>query len=100
MYQKSKLFLVFALHHSGSSAVAGVLHHMGIHMGDRLLKSNSSNPKGHFENYEFVMMNEKIISSIGAKWDNPPSRDKMIASTFQYLKLFQLWSGNLSLFMV
>ncbi|MFB5268409.1 sulfotransferase family protein [Paenibacillus enshidis] len=80
MYEISKLFLVFALHRSGSSAVAGVLYHMGIPMGDNLLGPNPTNPKGHFENLDFVALNDKILGSVGAAWDRPPSRDRIMAS--------------------
>ena len=80
--QKSKLFLVLSLHRSGSSATAGVLHHLGVNMGDKLLGADESNQKGHFENLEFQNMNEKILSFVGGKWSKPPSREKIISSDF------------------
>ncbi|MFZ7805669.1 hypothetical protein [Bacillus thuringiensis] len=43
---KSKLFLILALHRSGSSAVAGVLDLLGVDMGDNLLPATPANPKG------------------------------------------------------
>jgi hypothetical protein len=80
--KKSKLFLVLSLHRSGSSATAGVLYHLGVHMGDNLLDADYSNPKGHFENIDFLKINEKILDSVGAKWSTPPSREPVIASNF------------------
>lgn len=80
--QKSKLFLVLSLHRSGSSATAGVLHHLGVHMGDNLLDGDYSNPKGHFENLDFLKINEKILASVGAKWYAPPLRETIISSNF------------------
>jgi hypothetical protein len=79
---KSKLYLVLSLHRSGSSATAGVLHHLGVHMGDNLLDANYSNPKGHFENIDFLNINEKILDSVGAKWSTPPLRETIISSNF------------------
>lgn len=43
-------------------------------MGDSLLKPSSTNPKGYFENVDFVYLNDKILNSIGATWDNPPKK--------------------------
>jgi hypothetical protein len=80
--KKSKLFLVLSLHRSGSSATAGVLNHLGVHMGDHLLGADYSNPKGHFENTDFLKVNEKILGSVGARWSTPPSRETIISSNF------------------
>lgn len=44
-------------------------------MGDSLLKPSSTNPKGYFENVDFVYLNDKILNSIGATWDNPPKKE-------------------------
>lgn len=62
-----RCILVLGIHRSGSSAVAGVLHHLGVSMGPQLLGSHSSNPLGHFEDSEFVVLNEEIIGD----WKNP-----------------------------
>ncbi|HDR4601782.1 TPA: sulfotransferase family protein [Bacillus cereus] len=88
---KSKLFLILSSHRSGSSATAGILDVLGIHMGDSLLKPSSTNPKGYFENVDFVYLNDKILNSIGAAWDNPPKREELRCSielssdTFSFL---------------
>ena len=77
MEEKSKLFLVLCLHRSGSSATAGVMHNLGIHMGDKLLPASKHNPKGHFENLEFFQINQEILRSVNSSWNNPPSRMKI-----------------------
>lgn len=74
---KSKLFLILSSHRSGSSATAGILDVLGIHMGDSLLKPSSTNPKGYFENVDFVYLNDKILHTVGAAWDNPPKREEL-----------------------
>lgn len=63
---KSKLFLILSSHRSGSSATAGMLDVLGIHMGDSLLKPSSTNPKSYFENVDFVYLNDKILHTVGA----------------------------------
>ncbi|WP_242311830.1 sulfotransferase family protein [Bacillus cereus group sp. BfR-BA-01331] len=75
--QKSKLFLVLSLHRSGSSAVAGTLHFLGVDMGSDLLKASSTNPKGYFENIRFVNLNDIILQVFNATWKTPPSREIM-----------------------
>jgi hypothetical protein len=51
-------------------------------MGDNLLEADYSNPKGHFENLDFLKLNEKILASVGAKWYSPPLRETIISSNF------------------
>jgi hypothetical protein len=65
------------LHRSGSSATAGVMHLLGIHMGEKLLPATRNNPKGHFENANFVNLNQEVLRSIQSSWNNPPSREKI-----------------------
>ena len=61
---------VLGPHRSGTSAVAGVLHHLGIHMGDDLIGPGHGNPKGHFEDREFVELHDRIIGD----WKKPALR--------------------------
>lgn len=44
---------VLGAYGSGSSAVAGILHHLGVMMGEALIPPTFANPKGHFEDAEF-----------------------------------------------
>lgn len=71
MNKKSKLFLVLCLHRSGSSATAGTLSQIGIHMGDNLIGAIKGNSKGHFENKDFVKLNNKLLNDAGGSWKNP-----------------------------
>lgn len=68
---KSKLFFVLGLHRSGSSATAGVLHHLGANMGDDLLPPSLCNIRGFFENVHFVNLNDEILRTAGGSWDSP-----------------------------
>ena len=72
--------MVLGIHRSGASAVAGVLHHLGVYMG----KPNpgaeselppidgwptySSNPRGQFEDGNFCNINRALV---GPNWRNP-----------------------------
>ncbi len=50
---ESRCVLVLGVHGSGTSAVAGVLHELGVMMGERLVPAAHTSPKGHFEDSEF-----------------------------------------------
>lgn len=58
---------VLGIHRGGTSAVAGVLHHLGVHMGDDLLPPSPHNPRGYFEDRDFVTLHDVIIGD----WKNP-----------------------------
>jgi len=45
----------------GTSCVAGVLHHLGVFMGSRLVPADATNPYGHWEDYEFVKLNSALL---------------------------------------
>jgi len=60
------------MHRSATSLTAKALNNE-IYMGDNLMGSARSNPKGHFEEMSFVKLNDWILKQAGGSWDNPPS---------------------------
>lgn len=64
----SSVYVVLAMHRSGSSAVAGLMYHLGVDMGDDLMPASPDNPKGYFEDMAFVTLNQRIIASAGGAW--------------------------------
>ena len=60
-------YAIVGPHRSGTSAVAGVLYHLGLFLGDDLLGPGKGNVKGHFEDREFLALHDKIIGN----WENP-----------------------------
>lgn len=46
--------LVSGAGRSGTSAVAGILHHAGVFMGYRFFTGREGNPKGYWEDYDFL----------------------------------------------
>lgn len=50
----SRAVFVIGPQGSGSSATAGAIHFLGISMGDNLKGKNLLNPKGHYEDKDFV----------------------------------------------
>lgn len=49
---------------SGTSAVAGILHHLGVDMGHNFQEPNHANPKGYFEDPRFIAVNLKLYESM------------------------------------
>ena len=45
--------IVLGCYRSGTSAVAGILHHLGVMMGKEFDKPAKSNPTGYYEDLEF-----------------------------------------------
>ncbi|CAM4378643.1 sulfotransferase family protein [Bacillus sp. GX] len=90
IFQKSKLFLVLSVPRSGSSALAGTLHFLGVDMGSDLLKAAPSNPKGHFENRYFVKLNDLILELFDATWHTPPSREIITSENLGMYRIQEL----------
>jgi len=82
----SKVFIVLGMHRSATSLTAGGLAAMGIRMGTYILPPDAGNDKGHFENEEFMYLNELMLKMAGGSWDNPPSEEKIleIGPMFKY----------------
>jgi len=78
-----KTFIVLGMHRSGTSLIAKALENE-IHMGDDFLAGNIFNPKGYFENKEFVQLNDRILGAAGGSWENPPSEKSILSVGFRY----------------
>jgi len=53
--------IVIGTGRSGTSIVAGVLHHIGVNMGNNIVKPNIDNPRGYFEDVEFIDINSRFV---------------------------------------
>jgi len=60
---------IAGIHRSGTSAVAGICHHLGVDMGPQLgdLGKNPANPKGQFEDIQMV----RGINAMCGSWRQP-----------------------------
>ena len=61
------------MHRSGTSAMAGCLHVLGIPIGKDLMQANAANPKGYFENMIKwgtmpIALKYKVVSVQKNKW--------------------------------
>ncbi len=61
MLPHNKPIVVLGTGRSGTSAIAGILHHLGVHMGDVFVAADTTNPYGHFEDIDFVQTHRNVI---------------------------------------
>jgi hypothetical protein len=47
---------------SGTSLVAGLIATAGYHMGRHLVRANDANPRGFFEDYRTLLVNEQLLA--------------------------------------
>jgi glycosyltransferase involved in cell wall biosynthesis len=60
---KSKPIIVTGMHRSGTSLMASWLSALGVDMGQRLLPPDKGNPRGYFEDIDFLEFQRKVLSS-------------------------------------
>lgn len=75
----TKTFIVLGMHRSATSLVAGALRNFGVDMGKELLGGKNSKISPHFEDMDFLRLNEQILRAAGGSWDNPPSEKKILS---------------------
>jgi GT2 family glycosyltransferase len=63
-----KLVVVLGMHRSGTSAIAGLLSHLGSNFGHSLIPAGPDNTKGFYEDSELVELNDEILSKLGISW--------------------------------
>lgn len=57
--------VITGMHRSGTSLTTSLLQSAGVFIGDRLLGNNLSNPKGHFEDLDFVEFHQQLLQAQG-----------------------------------
>ena len=74
-----KTIIVLGMHRSSTSMVARALHEKKeVCMGNNLLLGLPDNPKGHYEDKEFLHLNIDILNAAGGSWDNVPPHKKIL----------------------
>jgi len=66
-----RIVVLLAMHRSGSSALAGHLHHAGLALPSEPLPPHPlDNPDGHFEPKELVAINNRALKHLGLDWQS------------------------------
>lgn len=73
-----KTFIVLGMHRSATSLVAKGLHECQVQIGDILLGANETNKYGHWEDTDFIRINDKLLSLAGGSWDEPPPEQMIL----------------------
>jgi hypothetical protein len=61
--------IVVGMHRSGTSLAASLLASAGMSAGDRLMEGNWSNPRGHFEDLDFVELHMAALERLSLHRD-------------------------------
>lgn len=69
--EPSQGIVVTGFHRSGTSSVAGMLHHSGISAGNDLISANEYNPEGYYESLRLVRLHNGLMTSKGVDWATP-----------------------------
>jgi hypothetical protein len=68
----AKALVVIGMHRSGTSALAGLLNHLGIEMGSSLMPAQEAvNEKGFWEQEAIVSIHDRLLQYLGLSWDDP-----------------------------
>jgi hypothetical protein len=59
------IIVLTGMHRSGTSMVAGLLHHNGVSMGSQFRRPLPENPKGFYEEEAFRCFNDKLLEEVG-----------------------------------
>jgi hypothetical protein len=61
----SQTIIIAGMHRSGTSLTTSILQQAGVFIGDQLLGTAVSNPKGHFEDRDFLMLHIDALVAQG-----------------------------------
>ena len=64
----SQPLIISGFHRSGTSMSANLFANAGLHLGNKLLGANPSNPYGHFEDTEIVEFHDRLLKQSGTYW--------------------------------
>ncbi|WP_061934285.1 rhamnan synthesis F family protein [Aureimonas sp. AU22] len=67
---RGRAVLIVGMHRSGTSALAGMMSHLGIDVPGELIPPAFDNPKGFFENRRFVQFDDRLLGEIGFAYDD------------------------------
>lgn len=67
----SNVIVVLGCHRSGTSLMAGLLHHWGVYLGEKIRGGGPTNAKGHWENARITSAQQGLLLSLGTNWGRP-----------------------------
>ena len=68
---QAECVVVLGMHRSGTSALAGILGLLGVHLGSKLLNAPAEeNAKGFCEHTGILDLQQTILLTLGSNWDD------------------------------
>lgn len=67
---KKRIIVVLGMHRSGTSSVTRALVAIGARVSERLLPPGADNPRGFWEDQDFVEFNERLLARLDASYDS------------------------------
>jgi hypothetical protein len=61
--------VIAGMHRSGTSLTAALLASAGLDLGSHLLGADASNPRGHFEDVDFLLFHQRALAAAGLSAD-------------------------------
>ena len=59
------------MHRSGTSALAGALHRLGVKLGDAMMPATTGiNERGFWEHSDIVGVHERMLAALNSSWDD------------------------------
>jgi GT2 family glycosyltransferase len=55
--------VIAGMHRSGTSLVASIVSNLGVSLGDNLVKADSANKRGYFEDVDFLALNREMLAA-------------------------------------
>lgn len=73
----SQVVFITGMHRSGTSMIARLLNLCGVYLGPEndLLPPQPENLEGYWENRQFMLLNDELLSKLSGGWDYPPQVD-------------------------
>lgn len=80
--------LVLGMHRSGTSALGGVLAHLGASTPRTLMEANEYNERGYWESAKMMQVHDALLRSAGSRWNdwgrfNPDWLESPVAPEFE-----------------
>jgi len=66
----ARAIIVLGMHRSGTSAMTGLLHLLGVELGGHLMPPNPYNEAGHWEHADLVAIHDRLLATLGSAWDD------------------------------
>ena len=80
-----KIVLVLGMHRSGTSAITGLLHKLGLPIGNNLLPAIiGDNDTGYWEHADIVDVNNNILNKLNTSWDKLLDSNEINTKEFEY----------------